>query len=71
MVHVESALSCEVEKTDRGQSSDYHLTSRTTDLYQWHGQPAGKPANLLGEISIGSLAEAEDSECSRWPGNLR
>lgn len=58
------------KKKERGWSSDYYHMSRTTELYQWHGRPAGKRAHLLGEISIGSLVEPEDSKCSRWPGNL-
>lgn len=34
-------------------------------------QLAAWSANLLGELSAGSLADPEGSKCSCWPGNLR
>lgn len=73
MVHVESALSCEVEKKKKG-ASHQTITSRPGQQRCTSGtadQLANCCANLLGEISIGSLVEPEDSKCSRWPGNLR
>lgn len=35
------------------------------------GQLAAWSSDLLGELSVGSLADPEGSKCSCWPGNLR
>lgn len=72
MVHVESALSCEVEKqTGASRHTTTSCPGQQTCSSGTADQLANCHANLLGEISIGSLGEPEDSECSRWPGNLR
>lgn len=67
MVHEESALSCE---GGGRKGLVIRLLSHVQDTSGTADQLANCRAHLLGEISIGSLVEPEDSKCSRWPGNL-
>lgn len=71
-VHVESGLSCDVEKKKR--TSQDTITSCPGQQSCGSGtgdQLATCSADLLGELSAGSLTEPEGSKCSCWPGNLR